>query len=272
MEADFSEVTSKLNWSRHQLMVLQLAITDYIDLEPYVADVEDDSEAQAYRLIARLRYPPPPGIAHIIGDVLTNLHGVLDYLAWQLVIREGEVPDLQTAFPIKTPNKDGTEPGVNIYRTPDGKGRGQVPVIKDETVLALLRNVQPYREGDRASFHWLEILRVLNRESKHRHPVVLAAASVGTSVMSGGRRIGSIDDTLSINFRRIDDGDELAIVPYADAPEGCNPEQATFAPQIALEGVPVTNPEGPPPEALTILSAIYEYIADQIVSRFSLLF
>jgi hypothetical protein len=274
MAGDISEVIGKLKWSRHQLSVLNLAITDYIDLDPYMAIVKDDPETESYRVIAKLRYPPPASVSHIVGDVLNSLHGVLDYLAWQLVIREGQVPDARAEFPIvKTANEDGSEPPVNIYRTPEGKSRGREAVINDKAVLAMLRDVQPYRDGDRANFHPLQILRELNRESKHRHPVVLATASVSGGFMTGSSpgRTGAIGDALIVTHRRVGDGDEFVQVAYTDAPNGCNPEKASFTPQVSLEGIPA-DPGADPRPLWDLLAEIYAFVESRVVGPLSLFF
>ena len=141
MAGDFKEVLDKLAWAKHQVAVFNLACSDYIDQDPYVAEVIDDPEAQAYRIVARLRYPPPASLAHAVGECLSNLHGVLDYLAAQLVYRARGQPDHNSVFPIRGPNPDGTEPWVNITTAGKG-GRGEVAAIKDDpVVIALLRRV-----------------------------------------------------------------------------------------------------------------------------------
>jgi hypothetical protein len=275
MAGDFSEVESKLRWARHQLTVLQLELTDYLDLDPFVAIVEDDPEEERYRFIANLRYPPPASLAHTVGDVLSNLHGVLDYLAWQLVLREGQTPDRETSFPIIRAAREGVpEPEVNIYRSREGRARGRVAMITDKTVLALLRDVQPYRDGDRADFHPLQVLRTLNGESKHRHPVVLASASGQSSVVSGAEKPESLAGSGVVRFttgRYVNDGEEVFSIPYAEAPNGCGPNQATFTVQVSLEGAP-KEAGAAPSEILSTAGEIYTFIAERIVSPLRLLF
>lgn len=264
MPGDFSEFTSKLRWASHQLAVLNLAVYDYIGEEPYVAVVEDDSEAECYRVRAKLQLPPPANLSHIVGDVLNSLHGSLDYLAWQLVLREGGTPDERTEFPIiKATNEDGSEPAVNIYKAPGPGKRRRVPVINDETILALLRSVQPYHEGDRADLHSLQVLRRLNRECKHRHPVVLVAASV----MSSFPAVATLEETISLTSRRIEDGDEITTVTYKEAPDGRPPEQATFSPEVSLEGVP-----SDAPALVPFLGNLLTWVDQRIAGSFRLLF
>lgn len=174
MAGDFSNVLSKIRWAEHQIALLYIAVSDYINLEPYVIAIKDEPEAQRHVATVHLRYPPPATLAHIVGDALNSLQGVVDYLASELVIREGETPDLATSFPIvRKAKEDGSEPWVNITRTGDN-GRGHVSVIKDPVVLTLLRDVQPYKAGDDWATHPLQLLRTLNGESKHRRPAVIA--------------------------------------------------------------------------------------------------
>lgn len=264
MPGDFSEFTSKLRWANHQLAILNIAVHDYMGEEPYVAVVEDDPKAECYRIRAKLQLPPPVNLAHVVGDVLNSLHGSLDYLAWQLVLREGDTPDERTEFPIiKAMNEDGSEPSVNIHKAPTSGKRGRVPVINDEAILALLRSVQPYHDGDRADLHPLQVLRRLNRECKHRHPVVLVAASV----MSSFPAVAALDETISLTNRRIEDGDEITMVTYADAPDGRPPEQATFSPEISLEGVPKDTPTLVP-----FLANLLTWVDQRVATPFRLFF
>jgi hypothetical protein len=235
MAVDFSQVLSKFNWSNRHMAALHFAVSDYIDLDPFVTAVEDQPEAQAYSVTLKLRCSPPTTISHVIGDVLNSLHGTLDYLAYQLALREGETPDLETSFPIIKPSKDGTaEQRVNIYRRGDD-GRGRVPMIKDPKVLAFLREVQPYQCGDRWANHPLHILRTLNGKIKHRYPALLVTATPVSAFVYTTKAEPVISANLGGPF---EDGDQIALVPYTEQPEFAAPEHAKFQTVVSLEGAP----------------------------------
>jgi hypothetical protein len=272
---DFAQVESKMNWARHQLGVLNLALADYGDLKPFEDRIEEDDAAECYRVRAHLRYPPPASLSHLVGDVLTNLHGVLDYLAWQLVIREGETPDRETNFPIivKAADNGGGDDAVNIYRRDKERNRRRVPTIHHPVALGLLRLVQPYHQGEDASSHPLEVLRTLNNQSKHQHPVLLATATVGGTFMTGpgNRPVGGIEDSLLLTHRRVKHGEELFTIRYADAPNGCAPGKATFAAEVSLEDSP-WDPGDPLGDVQTLLAWIAAFVDQHIVGACSLLF
>jgi hypothetical protein len=279
MPGDFGEVLSKFQWARRQIALLDIALADYINLEPYMAEVADQPEAQAYKVVARLRYPPPPALSHIVGDVLNSLHGTLDYLAWQLALRENGVPDLRTAFPIvKSPNEDGSEPPVNIYRSGDG-GRGTFPLIKDPEVITRLRDIQPYRlPEDERHLSVLLLLRTLNGEGKHRHPtVVTSAIDQGHYAYSmGGVAFPDIPPDAKVglittNFTPRKDGDELAWVPYSWI-EGRPPEHTDFTTLVTLEEAPVYPRTGEPFPVNACLTNIAMWIENNVLARFCDLF
>lgn len=279
MPGDFGEVLSKFRWAQQHLALLNEAVSGYVDLRPYVAVVEYQPGAEAYKVVAHLREPPPAAIAHVIGDVLNGLHGTLDYLAWQLVLREGGTPNHRTAFPlVEKPNADGSEPPVNILGA-DQSGRRTAPQISDPGVLALLRSVQPYhlpqRERDVSP---LVVLRELNRQAKHRHPAIVAAAIYDglyvypTDQPFGLPVGGGPVAMLTANLTPLKDGDEMAWVPAASVPDGGLPEHDEFTTFVALEMVPAHPRTGDPLPAADLLRDIAIAIDRRILAPFSALF
>lgn len=266
MAGDFEQVTAKFGWAAHQAALLDLAVSDYINLQPLVSVVEDDAEAQGYRKIVRLRYPPPATIAHIVSDLLNNLHGALDHLAWQLALREGGTPDHGTAFPIiESPNQDGSEPVVNIFRYAE-QGRGRVPLIEDEAMLAVLRGVQPYHHGDLARHHPLAVLRTINRESKHRQIPLVAAATVEGEFhvahhQVGGKRVAVVNPWLP----PLKDGDEIGWFPYALWTEGGPPGDDKLGVRVTVEGVPTNPRTGMVPTIQTVTRELMEFVTHAIL-------
>lgn len=238
MPGDFSNVLSKLRWAEHQIALLHIAVSDYIGLEPYVIRIKDEPEAQRHVATVHLRYPPPGTLAHIVGDALNSLQGVVDYLASELVIREGETPDLTTSFPIvRKANEDGSEPWVNITRTGD-KGRGHVSVIKDATVLSLLRDVQPYKAGDDWATHPLQLLRTFNGISKHRHPAIVALTA-GLAQHTFWYADGTVHSFGTAFGQRYEDGDEITDFPYPGTKPWATPgppDHGAISACVVLEG------------------------------------
>lgn len=239
--------------------MLDLAITDYINLNPYVATVEDQPKAQGYLVTAQLRYPPPADLAHLVGDVLNNLQGTLDYLAYQLVLRENGTPDRTTVFPIVKPSKDGlTEQRVNIFRRKKN-GRGEkVPLITDRSVLALLRSVQPYHYGQRWTDHPLALLKSLNGESKHRYPAIIA------TLIAGARYTYTRNDVrmFTVTDGPIKDGEKITWLPYTDGMQFGPPEDQILTPHVSFESV---QPEFGTP-LMDSISLMYECIRMDICS------
>lgn len=258
-DGDFSQVLSKFRWTQHHLAVLDLAVSDYVNSNPYMAAVEDQPNAEAYKVVARLRYPPPASISHIISDCVSSLQGTLDYLAWQLALREGEIPDEQTSFPIKMPNQDGSKPPVNLYGS-KGSGKQRPALIHDEAVLQILRDVQPFNSAEEdLSLHYLISLRKLNNESKHRHPSVLVSTiDQGHYVYATNTPFGAVLPEginlamVTTNFCPLHDGDEMAWVHYLSAPDGAPPEYDDFPTVVSLEMAP-RKPSG---HALTAVEAL----------------
>lgn len=259
MATDFSQVLSKLRWTKRQIALLDLAVTDYINLDPYVPAVEDQPEAQGYLVTAKLRYPPPADLAHIVGDVLNNLQGTLDYLAYQLVLRENGTPDRTSVFPIVKPSKDGlAEQRVNIFRRKKNDRGERVALIADQDVLALLRSVQPYHYGDRWADHPLALLKALNGESKHRYPAIIATMLSGAryTYTRNGVRVATVTDG------PIKDGDKIAWFPYAQGTNPGPPEDQILAPHISFESV---KPDFGTP-LMDSIALIYECIRMDICS------
>lgn len=283
--AAFEEVLSKLRWAGHQISALDIAVADYIGHKPYVTVIEDHPEAEAYRVVAHLRYPPPASIAHIVGDVLNSLHGTLDYLAHQLVLREEGTPDNITAFPIvKATEEGGSEPAINIYRKgPKGK---REPLISDPEVIDLLRDVQPYRLPPAVRhLDWLLLLRKLNGKSKHRHPaVVTSAIDQGHYVYRNDALVSILPDVPGVpreersvahyttNFMPLNDGDEMAWVPYAWAPEDGLPEHDDFTTFVALEEASVYPRTGEPFPVVAVMTDLMMFIDTRILVPFAPLF
>jgi hypothetical protein len=90
--------------AQEHLKALKSNIRDYLDTHPYEITVHKHGEGPPYPypLVNR---EPPPEIALLIGDCLSNVRPPLDYIVWQLAVRYFDPPivpdeDLWVSFPI----------------------------------------------------------------------------------------------------------------------------------------------------------------------------
>lgn len=113
---------------------------------------------------------PPQEISLRLGDTLDNWRGVLDHLAWELVIANNEAPSRFTAFPICS--DFDTE---SVQRNVTGM---------DALVVAKIKDLQPHKGANRHSTnHLLGLLNRLGNVEKHRH-FNLIAVSVDRAAFS----------------------------------------------------------------------------------------
>ncbi len=256
MPGDFSQVAQKMRWANHQLTLLAQELAEYVGRQPYVTFIQDKPELQGYEVTARLHEAPPPKLALMAGDFLNNAQGALDYLAWQLVIREQGTPGVPSSFPILLPNEDGTLPSVQIA---NAKGK---PAICDQQVLQALDTVQPYQDGADARAHPLFVLKALNRETKHRHLPLFAATipafSLGAGYVELPKQVPVFSD------KRFKDEEEVKFLPYQSPPNPRMPEKVELAVDVAVEqiGQPAQQP------LLDVLTAIHNRVLDDVLRRF----
>jgi hypothetical protein len=117
------------------------------------------------------------------GDVLQNLRSALDYLAYHLVLVNGEKPTTSTAFPISK----------NIAAYEQDKTR-KVKGMRPIAIEAIDR-LKPYGGGD--GFLWK--LHELNNIDKHR-----ALFTVGSDVQFHAEWIGDLSNTFLMKARKPD--------------------------------------------------------------------
>jgi hypothetical protein len=100
--------------------------------------------------------PPTDDLGLILGDVMTNARGALDYLVWQLVLREGtEAPGRHNQFPVVTEKAKWAKAARTQLR---GVAARWVEKIAD---------LQPFTT-DNPSHHLLTALNEMNNYNKHR--------------------------------------------------------------------------------------------------------
>lgn len=254
-----------MRWAHHQLVTLNAVVAEYLYMQPYRTRVEDQPEAQAYKIVAHLEHAPPVALGLLVGDLLSNAVGVLDFLAGQLVMREGGEIGPGTYFPIRDSLKgDGSDPSVDIPGL-DGKS-----AVNDPEVVAALREVQPYHEIPHAAEHPLAVLKRLNNSAKHRRITVVAhSLAMGTVLRRASTLYGAeLPEEMLIvgGASDVQDGAELEWVPYVDSPEGPPPHEYDFTTKVSIEeaglGAPLSD------QMLRLLA----YVDDEVLVRFARFF
>lgn len=208
-----------------QLQALQLAVKAFLERQPYAAYVEIDAEDGQINFGIDVREKPDPMWGVLIGEIVHDFHSALDHVAWQLVIRDGGVPNDRTQFPIfLDPAK------FDLETTARGKMHGMMEGMAPESI-AILKAVQPFAAGDRQSALWQ--LRELSIFDKHKSLHVTAG----------------IIDRVRVLFKPLVKGGEFTPGAQGDMDWGPFEEDTVIFRYKAPPGV--LNPEGvdvdPPP-------------------------
>jgi hypothetical protein len=95
--------------AQKHLKALYHEIERYIDAEPY--DVPVTQIGNLVSAEGVITAEPPPDLACIVGDCVTNLRAALDYVAWELVARFATKPltgkqERRISFPIVANKSD----------------------------------------------------------------------------------------------------------------------------------------------------------------------
>jgi hypothetical protein len=144
-----------------------------------------------------------------VGEILYQLRSALDHLTWQLVKRDGGTPNEQTQFPVKASPNDKNGKPIPLPNLVS-------PRIKDEAVLKLIDECQPYESGlgERLTLAQAKTtpiwhLSVLNIVDKHRLLLVVASVLDSDSMYWG---LGDDDPvpTFKLNTAPLKEGDPVA--------------------------------------------------------------
>jgi hypothetical protein len=163
---------------------LQNAAKTFIEGNPYTVVNEDDAEPHHY--VARLKTvrEPPPELSPIIGDIVHNGRSALDHLAWLLVKKAGNRPELgRPQFPIFTKDPFDRTLYANTKKWKDALGRwnrhtwGMAP---DD--VAILKRLQPYKRAEPPDADPLARLAELSNWDKHRELHFVGQLGVGTGI------------------------------------------------------------------------------------------
>jgi hypothetical protein len=132
----------------------------YIDTQPYA--VVSKIEGDCISIEGVITAEPPPSLACIVGDFVTNLRASLDYIAWELVQFAGntltESEQKRVTFPIILTQARFTDPkSAAMYL---GGNTCGIPA----STLSIIESVQPYQTG----YEVMGVLDLLVRIDKHR--------------------------------------------------------------------------------------------------------
>lgn len=138
------------------------------DKNPNMITADFDEQSRQHIIRFNLVEEIPQNWGAIIGDIIHNLRSALDYIAWQLVIKNGNVPDEgTTGFPIGD--------RANTFESFCGrKVKGA-----SKKAIDLIKSLKPYKGGDIA----FTILHKIDIVDKHRL-LVLCVFDLSHSLIS----------------------------------------------------------------------------------------
>jgi hypothetical protein len=154
--ADLTGVYAKLNRAREHSDAFDRCFDEWIESDPYRFTFKLEPETGWWRFYWQVLKPPPVDLPLIFGDLLTNLRGTLDYLAWQLVLLSGQQPTDRTAFPIVKEGKNW------------GSACGDRLAGINAQWVSMVESLQPYHRLDAPELHPLAVLDHVNNINKHR--------------------------------------------------------------------------------------------------------
>jgi len=132
----------------------------YIGTEP--SKVVPKLEGDCVGIEGVITAEPPPALACVVGDFVTNLRASLDYIAWELAMKFGpatltEGQKRRITFPLVSTKTDFADPKGTAERL---RNVCRVPTA----AMSVVESVQPYNAG----YESLDALDQLVRIDKHR--------------------------------------------------------------------------------------------------------
>ena len=142
---------------------------------PVVSSVEGHSGDQLWT-VAGEPSPPPQELALCLGDALHNFRASLDYLAKQMVLLAGSVPNRSTGFPIRET--------VHQFKSDSGTKLSGM----SKPMISAVRQWQPFELEKFNSYRAEALLELehLDIADKHDDLVLVTAGSAGAFWPAGG--------------------------------------------------------------------------------------
>lgn len=195
------------------MAALSEAIQAYDATHPWEPEQSADLNEGMVRI--RIKELPPADIGLILGDVVHNLRASLDYATCSLVEFGNDGADLsRTQFPF---------------------GKRGTPLSKKEREKASLGNILPHafamiEEARRCGDPWLDVLRLLSNQDKHRLLLTTVFRQFPMKVaIDQENNVADIvpdDSNISIWFRPISDGDVIPMPSILNFRQGIVVEEA----------------------------------------------
>jgi len=158
-------VISKLRRADEHLVVLYNEIRRYMNDSPYGLAGHRDTGDGKPGFTFHFTKQPPLYLSVIIGDIVHNLRGSLDYIAHELTVNNGAVPTRQTQFPISLSQDDFINQAISLKK---------LNTVSPKA-LKVVSAFQPYRlDEDKRTLHFLWQLAKLSNMDKH-HTLALSA-------------------------------------------------------------------------------------------------
>jgi len=139
-------------------------ILKFLNLHPFQVIGFDEGASGDYVYNVIIYHEVPKEIAPILGDLIHNLRSVLDYLIWQAVLVNGEIPSKKNKFPIFRNRKDFLKFGKKAL-----SGTNQ----KTKLLVGLL---SPYQGGN--DLLW----KLHNLDIVDKHRLLLGVGSAHTQL------------------------------------------------------------------------------------------
>jgi hypothetical protein len=171
MKHPLDDARLKVERAKRHLAEAKAEVACYLDTKPY----EFPTEHQGGVFTARpavIKQQPPDNLRLVLGDVIGNLRPILDYVAWELVVKHSPTPPVKGKTRIYFPlSKD---PAQFAERIKEFRDKYAVPA----PALSLIESAQPYHPG----YQPLGTLNALVNEDKHIVPVLTIGYLENTSI------------------------------------------------------------------------------------------
>jgi hypothetical protein len=95
---NLSEAKIKLDRAKVHIQELSQNAKTFLASSPFSIDIEEENDDLVHRV--RIQKTVPKEWAAIVGDAVHNIRSTLDYMIWQLILRNGGTPGRNTCFPI----------------------------------------------------------------------------------------------------------------------------------------------------------------------------
>lgn len=231
---NLSEAKIKLERAKAHIGELDRNAKEFLASSPFSIEIEEKNGDLVHRV--RIQKTIPREWAAIVGDAVHNIRSALDYMTWQLILRNGSNPSKNTCFPIGLKKS--------------GYGKQLRYSLSGASVMAkkYIRRLKPYPGGN----HILTQIHALDICDKHHLALIVGSAHKNLLLTMKMKAPWIPDDfnfpTLSINPADrqfpLSDGDEVFRIKAAARTEDDLSEhglvfELAFGDVSEVEGLPL---------------------------------